>query len=147
MGMTFNHVGMTVTDIAKTAAFYQHFGFEPVYSEPVDVNTPWIKEMTAFPTAHLRIQMLKLDGVTLELLQYVSPNGSNQAGMPTSNAGSAHVAVGVDDISAEVKRLKSLGVRFRSEPISINEGTFAGVKAVYCVDPDGYTVEVIEWHE
>ncbi len=31
MGKTFNHVGMTVTDIAKTAAFYQHFGFEPVY--------------------------------------------------------------------------------------------------------------------
>ncbi len=145
MPRAFNHVGMTVSDIDRSTKFYEQFGFERIYPEPVDVDTAWIKTMTGFPTAHLKIQHLKLVETVLELLQYLAPAGQNQAGMPTSNTGAAHVAVGVDDIDVEVKRLSGLGVKFRSAPISIHEGPFAGVRAVYGIDPDGYTVEVIEW--
>jgi lactoylglutathione lyase len=145
MARTFNHVGMTVSDIARTTAFYERLGFVKVYDEPVDVDTPWIKTMTKMPDAHLKIQMLKLDGVVLELLQYLKPLGANQADMPTNHPGSAHVAIGVDDLTAEVASLKKAGVAVRSEPIAIHEGAFKGVRAVYAMDPDGYTVEFLEW--
>ena len=64
--------------------------------------------------------------------------------MPTYNPGSAHIAVSVDDVFAEVERLSALGVKFRSQPITIREGAFAGARAVYGIDPDGYTVEFVD---
>jgi catechol 2,3-dioxygenase-like lactoylglutathione lyase family enzyme len=145
MAWTFNHVGMTVSDIDRTTKYYEALGFVRSFEEPHDFDTDWIKAMTKMPDAHVKIQMLKFDGVVLELLEYVKPAGVNQAGMPTSNPGSAHVAIGVDDLIAEHARLVKAGIKFRSDPVIILEGPFAGVKAVYAEDPDGYTVEFLEW--
>lgn len=147
MPYAFNHFGITVADIDRSAKFYGQFGFEMVEPAPVDVDTAWIKEMSGMPDAHLKIVHLKLGDVVLELLQYVSPRGENMAGMPTSNPGSAHVAIGVYDLFAEYKRLSAAGMKFRSkQPIVIPDHLpFGGTKAVYGTDPDGYTFELLEW--
>ncbi len=143
MASKVHHVGMTVSDLDRTMAFYERLGFVK-YDKTVDLDTPWIKTMTKFPNAHLKIQMLKLGETVLELLQYISPVGTNQAGMPTCNPGSAHLAIGVDDIAAEHARLSKAGVKFRSDLIMVPDGPLSGPTRVYAIDPDGYTVELLE---
>jgi catechol 2,3-dioxygenase-like lactoylglutathione lyase family enzyme len=135
---------LTVSDIARSTKFYEQLGFVRTFGAPVDDDTSLIKTITGFPDAHVEIQHLKLGDAVLELLRYVAPAGQNQAGMPTYNPGSAHIAVSVDDVFAEVERLSALGVKFRSQPITIREGAFAGARAVYGIDPDGYTVEIVD---
>jgi catechol 2,3-dioxygenase-like lactoylglutathione lyase family enzyme len=144
MSRTLSHVGMTVSDIERSTKFYEQLGFTRTFDTAVDDDTPLIKTITGFPDAHVEIQHLRLGDAVLELLQYVAPVGPNQAGMPTCNPGSVHLAVAVDDLFAEVERLSALGVKFRSKPITMREGAFAGARAVYGIDPDGYTVEIVD---
>lgn len=145
MPNNFDHTGLTVSDVQVSTEFYELLGFERVRDEPLDVDTDWIKQITGYPDAHLRIQHLSRNGETLlELLQYLSPPGMQLARMGPGNVGSAHVAVGVSNLDEEYPRLVAAGVEFRSMPIHILRGALAGVKAVYAVDPDGYTVELIE---
>jgi catechol 2,3-dioxygenase-like lactoylglutathione lyase family enzyme len=141
---TFNHVGITVSDIAESARFYARFGFGPEEPTPVPCTDQWIKTMSGFPEAELKIAWLELDGITLELLQYDRPAGGKSTPLATKDAGSAHVAVGLDDVESEYARLTSEGVQFRSAPITVPDGQWAGIKAVYAIDPDGNTVELIQ---
>jgi catechol 2,3-dioxygenase-like lactoylglutathione lyase family enzyme len=144
MAHSFNHVGLTVADIATSARFYAQFGFTPEEPEAVVCDEQWIKTMSKYPDADLRIAWLELDGVTLELLQYESPVGGKTTPLGTNDAGSAHVAIGLDDVEAEYARLSAAGINFRSEPITVPDGPFAGIQAVYAIDPDGNTVELIQ---
>ena len=144
MAYSINHFGLTVADISRSAAFYAQFGFEPPDAEAVDCTDQWIKTMSGFPDAELKIAWLSLNGITLELLQYVSPAGAKRTSLETKDAGSAHVAIGVDDIEDEHARLSAQGVTFRSAPITVPDGPWAGVKAVYATDPDGNTVELLQ---
>jgi catechol 2,3-dioxygenase-like lactoylglutathione lyase family enzyme len=144
MSRMISHVGLTVSEIDRSTKFYEQLGFVKKFELPVDDDTPLIKTITGFTDAHVKIQHLVLGESVLELLQYVAPVGQNQAAMPTCNPGSAHLAVRVDDLFEEIDRLSALGVKFRSEPITIREGAFAGARAVYGIDPDGYTVEIVD---
>lgn len=144
MAHSFNHVGLTVSDIAESARFYSLFGFTPEKPDAVVCDDQWIKVMSGYPDADLRIAWMELDGMTLELLQYESPAGGVSTPLATKDAGSAHVAVELDDVEAEHARLTSEGVEFRSAPITVPDGPWAGVKAVYAVDPDGNVIELIQ---
>ena len=79
----------------------------------------------------------------LELLEYVHPKGGN-VDMETANTGIAHLAMYVDDIWADYKRLLARGVTFRSEPVLVEEGVNVGVRTVYLRDPDNVTLELVE---
>ena len=142
MGHKFDHVGLTVTDIARSAAFYARFGFTPSDPEPTDCVEPWIKTLTGFPDAEVRIAFQELDGVLLELLQYVAPEGGKKTSLLAKDAGSAHVAIGVDDVHEEYARLVAEGVEFCSEPVVIPDGIWKGMKIVYAIDPDGNIIEL-----
>jgi catechol 2,3-dioxygenase-like lactoylglutathione lyase family enzyme len=142
-----NHVGLTVSDIKRSARFYAKFGFEPEDPPVVDTaehQDQWIRTLTAFPDAHLLLALMEFDGVRLELIQYVAPTGKAEVAIETPDAGSAHLAFSVDDIDAAYERLRREGVVFRSSPVYIPEGPFGGVRSVYFEDPDGNTVEMLQ---
>lgn len=145
MPYTPDHVGITVADIETSAEFYHRLGFGP-YPPNINVaDKEWIKVMTGFDDAHLRITQMSLGKVRLELLQYVTPEGEKQVTTRTCDAGNAHMGINVDDLAWEYERLTEMGVEFRSAPIVVSDGADAGVKAVYLSDPDGNTVELVEW--
>jgi catechol 2,3-dioxygenase-like lactoylglutathione lyase family enzyme len=75
----------------------------------------------------------------------VTPEGDKSVRTRTCDAGNAHMGINVDDLAWEYQRLTDLGVEFRSAPIVVSDGPDAGVKAVYLSDPDGNTVELVEW--
>ncbi|PVU88293.1 hypothetical protein BB561_005928 [Smittium simulii] len=65
----------------------------------------------------------------------------NFAGYNTGNGetgGYGHIAIIVDDLTASVARLDSLGVKFLKRP---EEGRMRNIAFIY--DPDGYRVELI----
>jgi lactoylglutathione lyase len=141
----FHHVGLTVADIRRSARFYARLGFKPERPVPMELDADWIKTMTGFDDAHMLIAHMQIGGTVLELLQYLAPVGAQRTSIGAADAGSAHVAVGTDDLSVEYERLKAHGVPFRSAPITVPNGPLAGGRAVYAQDPDGNTVELVEW--
>jgi catechol 2,3-dioxygenase-like lactoylglutathione lyase family enzyme len=61
-----------------------------------------------------------------------------------NNPGSAHLCLFVEDLPNACRELAAQGVRFRSEPVYLDEGPNTGGWAVYMLDPDGITIELFQ---
>ena len=143
------HTGLTVSDLDRSIAFYRDLlGLELVAQW--DSAEPYLRRVVGFPDAELRIALLRLPGSSsgasghhIELLEYRSPRGTR--GDPrTCNPGNAHVAFMVEDIDAAYAELSATGVRFKSVPVEITHGRNRGGKAVYFLDPDDITLELVQ---
>lgn len=143
------HTGLTVTDLDRSVAFYRDvLGLELVAQW--DSAQPYLRTIVGFPDAELRIALLRIpeasvgiSGHHLELLEYRAPRGAR--GDPrTNNPGNAHVAFLVEDLDRAYAELKARGVRFKSPPVEITAGRNRGAKAVYFLDPDDITLELIQ---
>jgi catechol 2,3-dioxygenase-like lactoylglutathione lyase family enzyme len=138
-----NHTGFTVSDVERSVAFYRDvLGLELLSLAERDPG--FSARISGIPGAHMKTAYLRTpDGHRVELIQYLSPPGQ-ALDMRTSNAGNGHLALNVDDLRALYARLKSQGVAFKSEPLEIPGGPNRGNLAVYCTDPDGITIELIQ---
>jgi catechol 2,3-dioxygenase-like lactoylglutathione lyase family enzyme len=138
-----NHVGICVSDLSRAITFYRDLlGFNVAY-ERGEVTAEYMPRLVGIPGARLKIAGLDIPGLHLDLLEYIEPHGATAAG-PTYDVGNGHIGFNVDDIWAAYNRLTAAGVRFKSEPVSITQGPNKGGWAVYFVDPDGVTLEMIQ---
>lgn len=147
MSMSFslsaNHVGLTVRDLDHSVAFYRDLlGFHIAY-ERGEVTAEYMPRLVGIPGARLKIVGLDIPGLHLDLIEYIAPKGAPSAGS-TSDVGNVHIGFTVDDLWAAYRRLSEAGVRFKSEPVSPTTGPNKGGWAVYFVDPDGVTLEMIQ---
>jgi catechol 2,3-dioxygenase-like lactoylglutathione lyase family enzyme len=117
---------LAVADVARSVAFYRDrigFEVEALYDSP--------------PYA-----TLILAGTRLSLAEQGHPAEDRPGVVMTAPAdpGQANVVlvVEVDDARAEHRRLADEGVRFLAEPY---EPPWGGCR-FFCVDPDGYLVEI-----
>jgi catechol 2,3-dioxygenase-like lactoylglutathione lyase family enzyme len=117
---------LAVADVDRSVAFYRDrlgFGVEALYDDP--------------PYA-----TLALAGTRLSLAEQGHPAEDRPGVALTAPAdpGQANVVLVVetDDARAEHRRLAGEGVRFLAEPY---EPPWGGCR-FFCVDPDGYLVEV-----
>jgi catechol 2,3-dioxygenase-like lactoylglutathione lyase family enzyme len=143
------HTGLTVSDLDRSVAFYRDLlGLELVTQW--DSAQPYLRTIVGFPDAELRIALLRIprggagvSGHHIELLEYRQPRGSR--GDPrTCNPGNVHVSFMVEDLDTAYAELKAKGVRFKSEPVEITHGRNRGAKAVYLLDPDDITLELVQ---
>ena len=128
-----HHVGLTVPDLDKAAAWYQDvLGF--------DVQT-----RTSNPETGLQIAMLGKDGFSIELFQMPScgrlePVYDDIAGhLPYE--GWRHLAFRVDDLEATMAELKERGAAHAGGPI---ENAALGFTYAFVVDPFGNLVEFLQ---
>lgn len=143
------HTGLTVSDLDRSIAFYcDLLGFELVTQW--DSAQPYLRTIVGFPDAELRIALLRLpapatgiSGHHIELLEYRAPRGA-RGDARTCNPGNAHVAFMVGDLDTAYADLAARGVRFKSAPVEITHGRNRGAKAVYFLDPDDITLELIQ---
>ncbi len=142
------HTGLTVTDLERSLAFYRDvLGLEVV--RQWDSTRPYLRTIVGFPDADLRIALLKMPraaapfGHHIELLEYRSPRGV-PGDRRTCNPGNVHVAFVVEDIDTAYAELQAKGVRFKSAPVEIDHGGNRGAKAVYFLDPDDITLELVQ---
>ncbi len=140
-----HHVSFTVSKLERAVAFYRDIlGMEMILQQ--DASSEYVKKIVAFPNAYLRQAFLKLPGqshICLELIEYEEPKGT-PVDMKTCNPGSAHLCFIVDDLLKVYDDLKSKNVRFKSEPVTIDAGTNRGAHAVYFLDPDDITLELLQ---
>lgn len=118
------HIGLQVTDVGRSIAFYAALGYEVLGEVPA--------------TELGSLTMLKLPGdefVSLELLN--DPTRSH-----VDSNGLSHLVIGVDAIHARVARLAEQGVR--TEPPSSPDNSEEFWTA-WLTDPDGYRIELVQW--
>jgi len=138
-----NHVGVTVSDLARSMAFYRDvLGFHVSY-ERGEVTAEYMPRLVGIPGARLKIAGLDIPGLHLDLVEYIEPKTGGSGGLPSDTA-NVHIGFSVDDLWAAYRRLSEAGVRFKSEPVSPTTGPNKGGWAVYFVDPDGVTLEMIQ---
>ncbi len=143
------HFSFTVSNIERSVAFYRDVLGMTLVHEQVQHNE-YTAQLVGYPDAHLKVAQLKTPASTaspsthvLELVEYVHPRG-DRVDPNTYHSGSSHMAFVVDDMAAEYARLKSLGVRFKNEPVRIAAGVNLGGYGVYFWDPDQITLELIQ---
>ncbi len=144
------HFSFTVSDIDKAVGWYVDvLGLELVHRQRQE--NPYTEKLVGIPGAVLEVAQLKIPGLDprysthlLELIEYVSEKEPPRA-LPTNQVGVAHLALLVTDIHERYQRMCAQGVRFRNPPVQITEGANTGGWACYLHDPDGITLELLQF--
>ncbi len=143
-----NHVNVVTQDLEGTARFFvDNFGFEA--GPAVNLDGPWVAELTGYPGASARYIPLKAPGggagaTNIELLTYLTPE---TPAPPNSNPeldqpGYRHIGFAVEDIEAMYDRLKDEW-RFFSPPVTAEAGG-KKLKTVYFVGPEGIVIQLLK---
>ncbi len=139
----YRHTGLVVRDLERSLGFYRDLLGLAVWKQAVETGS-YIERVVGVPGVTLAWVKLKApDGSILELLQYlshpdptVSPNPQ-----PANRLGCSHVALTVTNLDQIYQNFNQHGVICKSPPQRSPDGA---VKVLYCHDPDGIIVELVE---
>ncbi len=135
-----HHVAISVPDLARGIEFYtQAFGFTVVQQSSFDGDQPQVDAAIGLSNAAADMAMLKAPNAFVELWQYRHPEPEDKRSRPC-DLGYPHFALQVDDIEAEVERLKTHGMTFVG-PKAVN---FGSSSALYGKDPFGNVIELYD---
>ena len=138
MKLAANHVGLTVSDLERSTAFYRSLGGELVVRDAM--SGPGFDTGLAEPGVELHLSMLRFGSLLVELLEY-RRRPSEPYGLRNASVGASHIAFTVEDIHEVHRTLSAQGVEFLSAPVPLPPGPFEGGWFVYAKDPDGVAVE------
>jgi catechol 2,3-dioxygenase-like lactoylglutathione lyase family enzyme len=140
----FDHVTFVVREMEEAVRFFGLLGFQ------VDIDVMIAGGIIA---QYMGIEGIEARHVTLvlagspvrqeiQLVKYHHPDPIPDPHINNLNkVGYNHVCFAVDDIEAEVVRLKAHGVKFRNDIMD-----FHNRKLIYFYGPEGVTLELAQWH-
>jgi len=146
MGVTLDHVGFTVSNLARSLQFYRDLlGMEVLWERVYEEE--YVRTLVGYPTLRLLCAYLQMPGtpVKVELLEYQNVPRV-QGELRRADPGNAHLALAVNDLDDLCRRLKEAGVKLVSEPVVSTAGHYQRAKTVYVCDPDGISVQLMELH-
>src|SRR5205809_4558076 len=138
-------VGMTVSDMDHSVAFYSALAFQKV--SDVEVLGEQYEHLEGVFGTRMRIVRMKLGNEFVDLTEYLAPRGRP---IPVDSRSNdiwfQHIAIVVRDMDQAFEKLRALKVQFVSTgpqtlPPSIKAA--AGIKAFYFRDPDQHNLEII----
>jgi lactoylglutathione lyase len=139
LSLNFSHLGICVSDIERSVRFYcEGLGFEQVAVHQVGPEFAALMELDG---VELESRMLTRDGVTIELLGYLSPSHIGEAERrPMNQLGLTHLSLRVDDVDQVASVIVSLG-----GAVVGDTRTKMGdiLDFLYCTDPDGIRIELM----
>lgn len=137
-----HHTSFTVADMDRSVAFYRDvLGLELVNQREIEGD--YLTKIVGYDPLHMKIVFLKAGSALLELIQYITPEGT-PVEEDICNPGMAHICFTVADIHDMYQRVMAAGAKTRSEPVAIPKGPNKGGYAVYLADPDGFVIEFIQ---
>lgn len=132
------HVGLSVSDMDRSLAFYRdQMGMEVVMD--LDISDDRIAKVIGVPGAKCRIVHLALGGNILELFQYAQPVGENRAHqMQQYDHGLTHIGFEVNDFHHHIAQLKDHGIEFLGDPLEFRPDVWIA----YFRGPEGEVCEI-----
>ena len=141
------HIGLTVSDLERSAAFYrEHLGL--TYVGALSMDGPETERLFGTRGCRARVGYLRSDDPAaplVELIQFLdAPPKQGRPDLRTTSI--SELCFAVADIDAEYARLKAEGVEFLSEPQTFDSRAdgFGVSRAVYLRDPDGNILELLQ---
>lgn len=135
-----HHVGFIVKDLDKELDFYINvlgFDFYNRWEEPVEE----VEDGFAVPGASLELAQVTGHGCMLEFIRFRTSPGDDTP-FAVNKVGTGHVSFLVDDMDEAVAYLKSVGIRFVSDPVRLPNSSW-----VLFYDPEGIRVEIMQFYD
>ena len=117
-----DHIGIVVSDLERSKAFYRALGF-------IDGDERVMADKT--------LSFMRLGAIEIELFAYNEPVAS--AELPERMLGFKHLALVTDDIDAAFAELRAGGII--DDEIAIREMP-SGWRLLFFPDPDGMEIEI-----
>ena len=137
----FTHYGLCVSELDRSMRFYtEGLGFEHVITH--QIGNEYGKALEVDGDVKLQSVFLQRDGISMEILAYESPATFGTPSANRNQLGLTHLSFAVDDVDAVVEKLIALGGSVRPETDTKMDG---GGRLIFCADPDGTRVELIEY--
>lgn len=137
-----NHVGISVSNLDRSLAFYRDvLGMEVVIAAPFGGEK--YEKVLDLEGTRGRAALLQLKGTEMrvELFEFDSPTPRPVDPVrPVCDHGITHFALSVEDIHSEYRRLLAAGVPFHCPPVMFSPIAWA----TYARDPDGNVFELLE---
>jgi catechol 2,3-dioxygenase-like lactoylglutathione lyase family enzyme len=139
------HVGFVVKNLESSLKFYSDVLGLKIYRQHTEEGD-FINKLTGLKDVKLEwVKLIIPNGGLIELLQYHShPDQDLSGGLKRSESnrlGCSHVALTVSNLSKLYEDILLNGYTCKSEPIIAPGGK---AKILYCNDPDGAILELIE---
>ena len=140
----FDHLTIVVRDLKRAKEFFAILGFKEDKSVVIS-GEPF--------ASYMGVPNIRADHVTLvlehasprteiQLLRYQNPEAlSDDHIRDLHKVGMNHVCFAVDDVEAEVAKLRAHGFKTRNQIMD-----FHSRKLVFLDGPEGVTVELAQWH-
>ncbi len=141
-------VGITVSDLDRSVAFYQEIlGFER--ASAVEVWGEPYERLQGVFGLRMRVARLRLGDEAIELTEYLAPRGRPIPVDARSNdRWFQHIAIIVSDMDRAYARLRYHRVEHASpSPQRLPDWNpnAGGIRAFYFKDPDGHALEILEF--
>ena len=140
-----DHVGLIVADLDRAVEFWcGRLGLRLLGR--VTETGPDIAALLGEDSVEIEIADLDADGRIIELIRYIRPAGQPVRAR-SSDPGSCHIALRVDDLDAVLERIQGSQARQISRhPVVLHDpgGAWDGVACCYIADPDGNIVELVQ---
>jgi len=138
--VSLNHMGLCVSDLAASLAFYRDVAGFTVQSGPYHIVGEWFDTLTWNEGADIEVAMLELDGFTIQLVQYHAA-GDDPAPTGHNHVGNPHLCINVVDVETKHAAVVATG---EHRPTVIVDLANTGYRSFYVDDPDGTPIEFIQ---
>jgi catechol 2,3-dioxygenase-like lactoylglutathione lyase family enzyme len=138
-----NHVGLTVTDLERSVAFYRDVVGLDVQVEHFHTGGEWFDTLTGNSGAVIDGAMLGDESFCLQLLQY-QLGGEPEPVTGHNRVGNLHLSINVADVVAKRDEILAGGTQ---SPTPLVELPLPGARSFYVHDPDGVPVEFMQLDE
>lgn len=141
MSAELGHVGLTVSDLDASIAFYRDvIGF--TLDGRYDIAGEWFDTLTHNQGAQIDVAMLSLGAFTLQLVAYEA-GGGTRLELAHHHVGNPHVNISVDDLDARHAAIVASGAHHPTPIVNIMDSE---IRSFYVEDPDGVPVELLQMH-
>jgi catechol 2,3-dioxygenase-like lactoylglutathione lyase family enzyme len=142
-GPVFSHFGICVSDLERSLCFYcEALGFEKAESHEIGIEFAQLMDLAEVSVTS---QFIRRGATAIELLAFHEPAPYGSAERRAVNQlGLTHLSFRVRDVAATAARVVELGgAVVEPSRTTIDMGTMA-LEFVYCTDPDGVRVELMD---